>query len=68
MIKIKKVSTELKMLYCRECGKMTKRDDLFSVEYITEGGVSLKTTMCTDCLVELHNSIEDALDTNGAIY
>ena len=68
MIKIKKVSTELKMLYCRECGKMTKRDDLFSVEYITEGGVSLKTTMCTDCLVKLHNLIEDALDTDKVIY
>lgn len=67
MIKIKKVDNGLVMSHCRECGKMTKRDDLFSIECITKGG-ALQIVMCTDCLVKLRNSIEDVLDTNGASY
>lgn len=67
MIRVKKVSTEFKILPCRECGKMTKRDDLFSIECITKGG-ALQIIMCTDCLVKLHNSIEDALDSDKVVY
>ena len=68
MISIKKVSTELKLLYCRECGKITKRDNLFKIVCEENNDITLSTTMCTDCLVKLHNSIEDALATDKAIY
>lgn len=69
MIKIKKVNNGLKMMCCCECGKMTTVDDLFKIKYdATYSDSQLSVIMCTDCLVKLHNSIEDALDTDKVIY
>lgn len=68
MISIKKVNNGLKLLYCRECGKIIKRDDLFKIVFEEDNDITLSTTLCTDCLVKLHNLIEVALGTNKAIY
>lgn len=68
MISIKKVSTELKLLYCRECGKITKRDNLFKIVCEENNDITLSIIICTDCLVKLHDLIEDTLDTDKAIY
>lgn len=68
MISIKKVSNELKLSYCRECGKLTKRDNLFKIVFEENNATTLSTIMCTDCLVNLHNLIEGALGTDKAIY
>lgn len=68
MISIKKVNNGLKLLYCRECGKITKRDDLFKIVFKEDNDITLSTTLCTDCLVKLRNLIYGALDTNKAIY
>jgi len=69
MIKIKKVNNGLKMMCCCECGKMTTVDDLFKIKYdATYSDSQLSVIMCTDCLVKLHNLIEDALDTDKVIY
>lgn len=68
MISIKKVSNELKLSYCRECGKIAKRDDLFKIVCGENNDTTLSIIMCTDCLVKLHNLIEVAIGTNKAIY
>lgn len=68
MISIKKVSNELKLSYCRECGKITKRDDLFKIVCEENNATTLSITLCTDCLGKLHNLIEDTLVTDKAIY
>lgn len=68
MISINKVSTELKLSYCRECGKLTKRENLFKIVCEENNATTLSTIMCTDCLVKLRNLIECALDTDKAIY
>lgn len=68
-IKIKRVNTGLRMMCCCECGKMAKTDDLFKIKYdATYSDSSLSVIICTDCLVKLHNLIEDALDTDKVIY
>lgn len=58
MISIKKVNNGLKLSYCRECGKITKRDDLFKIVCGENNDTTLSIIMCTDCLVKLHNSIK----------
>lgn len=68
MISIKKVNSSLKLLYCRECGKITKRDNLFKIVCEENNDITLSITLCTDCLVKLHNLIEDTLSTDKAIY
>lgn len=68
MISIKKVSNGLKLSYCRECGKITKRDDLFKIVCEENNATTLSITLCTDCLVKLHNLIEGTIGTNKAIY
>ena len=68
MIKIKKVNNGLTLLYCRECGKITKRDDLFKIVFEEDNDSTLSIIMCTDCLVKLHDLIEDTLGTDKAIY
>lgn len=69
MIKIEKVNTGLKMMCCCECGKITKKEDLFKIKYnATYSDLYLSVIICTDCLVKLHNLIEDALDTDKVIY
>ena len=68
MISIKKVNNGLKLLYCRECGKITKRDDLFKIVCEENNDITLSIIMCTDCLGKLHDLIEGALATDKAIY
>lgn len=68
MISIKKVNSSLKLLYCRECGKIIKRDDLFKIVFEEDNDITLSITLCTNCLVKLHNLIEDTLSTDNAIY
>lgn len=68
MISIKKVTTELKLSYCRECGKLTKRDNLFKIVCEENNATTLSIILCTDCLVKLHNLIYGALDTYKDIY
>ena len=68
MISIKKVNNGFKLLYCRECGKMTKRDDLFKIVCEENNDITLSITICTDCLIKLHDLIEDTLSTDKAIY
>ena len=68
MISIKKINNELKLSYCRECGKITKRDDLFKIVCEENNDITLSIILCTDCLVKLRNLIDGALDTNKAIY